>query len=97
MNDKQVIPQSAIPEMIEAIHAHVKRSNNIVRQRSGYPVFSTHIGVCRVEAYTDDNGYTHGIFCPDLIHACNTEGQGYTITINDEETLLSLYRLMIGA
>lgn len=84
-------------EMIEAIYEYVKQANDVVRMRSGYPVYKRFIGVCPVEAYTEDDGYTHGIICPDLIHAYNTYGQSYGITLNDEETLLSLYRLMIGA
>lgn len=82
-------------EMIEAIHKYVKQADKVIRQRGGYPVYKRFIGVCPVEAYTEDTGYTHGIYCPDFIHAYNTHGQGYGITLNDEETLLSLYRLMV--
>jgi hypothetical protein len=89
------IPPDAYPEMIEAIHKHVKASDKVVRHRSGYPVYKRYIGVCLVEAYTEDSGYTHGIVCDGLIHAFNTHGHGYTITLNDEETLISLYRLMV--
>jgi len=92
-----IIMETPTPiEMIEAIWRYVRRTGDKVRMRAGYEVQKRHIGVCPVEAYIEDEGYTHGIYCPDLINAWHTHGQGYRITLNDEETLLSLYRLMIG-
>jgi hypothetical protein len=81
--------------MIEAIHAYVMKWGTKVRMRGGYEMKMYHIGVCPVEAITEDEGYTHGIYCPDLISAWNTYGRGYSFSSNDEETLLSLYRLMM--
>ena len=79
--------------MIEEIHRFVKSSDRVVRQREGYPVYKRYIGVCPVEAYTGDSGYTHGIHCPDLIHAYSYNGESH-VEEDQKESLISLYNLM---
>jgi hypothetical protein len=50
-----------------------------------------------VSAYIEDEGYTRGIICPDLIHAYYTDNgtmDDVVFTLNGEETLDSLYKLL---
>lgn len=85
-------------EMLEAIHKHVKTFGKKVSMRGGYEVFMTHIGACQVHAYTEDEGWTHGIYVSDMLDCFVM----HTKPINfhtwhgpyGKESLESLHRLM---
>jgi len=84
-------------EKLYAIHRYVRSTGKRTGTRSGYEVLTSFIGVCPVSAYIEDEGYTKGIICPDLIDAYYTDNgtmEDVCFTMNDEETLDSLYKLL---
>ena len=83
--------------MLEAIHKLVKTFGKKVGMRGGYEVFMYHIGACPVHAYTEDEGWTHGIYVPDMLSCFVTHTKEIQFnTWNGpygKESLESLYAL----
>ena len=84
-------------EMLEELYKYVKSAGwNLDELRGGFPLWHRVIGVCPTTAYTEDEGWTHGIYVPDLIsvfYTSNGYNKDVVFTYGDKETLISLYNL----
>lgn len=89
-------------EKLEAIHRLVRNCGKEGKKRGGYYTHNYQCGACPITAYTEDEGYTHGIFVPDMLDCWYTHGREeveFASTCQEwgAESLDSLYKVAIRA
>lgn len=90
-------------QKLEAIWRIVRNCGKETRKRAGYYTYTYRIGSCPVTAYTEDEGWTHGIFVPDMLNCWHTNVDGKEVIFGSScqqwgaESLDSLYKVAVGA
>ena len=86
-------------EKLEAIYRLVKQFGKEGKKRGGYYTYTYQCGACPITAYTEDEGWTHGIFVPGMLDCWYTHSKEVEFASTCQEwgaeSLDSLYKVAI--